>query len=253
LWAAGSVIAIVSGMPVAAAPHAPLDRTAKVDPDQEPIFVTGERDIVINGHSRHCRPLHEAIDAFPATTTWGKPRESIVLPDGKGGFVLVPDNEPVTGPAHWQRVGTGLDQYVFRASPGRGPLCIGSKWPSAEGWGQLRRIVDASPYKGKRLRFTAWVATNKATLVRFWLAAGRGTSVLYNGGNTDNQPWGGSHGWTPVMLEVGPIANGADHVSYGFLLYGGGDVWLYDPKLEILPDAEAGSRKGDVAVIGTSR
>ena len=34
---------------------------------------------------------------------------------------------------------------------------------------------------------------------------------------------------------------------------GGGDVWLYDPKLEVVPEAEARSRKGDVAVIGTSR
>jgi hypothetical protein len=223
------------------------------DPSQDPIFVTGERAIVINGHSRRCRPLHEPIDSFAAISTWGKPRQSIVLPSGKGGFVLVPDSEPITGPTHWQRVGTGLDQYVFRSPPGRGPLCIGSKWPSAEGWGQLRRIVDASPYTGKRVRFTAWVASNKATLIRFWLAAGHGTSVLYNGGNTDNQPWGGSHGWTPVMLEAGPIARGADHISYGFLLYGGGDVWLYDPKLEVVPEAEARSRKGDVAVIGTSR
>jgi hypothetical protein len=245
-WCAASICLAIGWS--AAASSAP----GNPDPSKEPIVVTGQLPIVINGHSRRCKPLHEPIDAFPATSTWGERRESIVLPNGKGGFVLVPDDEPVTGPEHWQRVGTGIDQYVFRSPPGRGPLCIGSKWPSAQGWGQLRRIVDSSPYKGKRVRFTAWVATNKATLVRFWLAAGGGTSVLYNGGNTDNQPWGGSHGWTPVMLETGPIAAGADHISYGFLLYGGGDVWLYDPKFEIVPDGEAKTRKGDVAVIGAS-
>ena len=221
-------------------------------PDKEPIVVVGELPIVVNGRSRRCKPLHEPIDAFPALSTWGTPKQSVVLPNGKGGFVLVPDDEPVTGPEHWQRVGTGIDQYVFRSPPGRGPLCIGSKWPSAQGWGQLRRIVDSSPYTGKRVRFTAWVASSKARLVRFWLAAGAGTSVLYNGGNTNNHPWGGSHGWTPVMLEVGPISPKADHISYGFLLYGGGDVWLYNPKLEVVPDAEAGARKGDVEVVGGS-
>lgn len=251
---AATSIALFWSIPAASSPvstaAATLRNGQEAEPNKEPIFVTGERDIVINGHSIRCRPLHEPIDSFPAIQAWGKPRESIVLSNGKGGFVLVEDNKPVTGPKHWQRVGTGIDQYIFRAPAGRGPLCIGSKWNSAEGWGQLRRITDATPFRGKRIRFTAWVASNKATLVRFWLAAGYRQSRLFNGGNTNNQPWGGSHGWTPVMLEIGPIEPGADHISYGFLLYGGGDVWLYDPKLEPVPAGEDDGRRGDVAVIG---
>jgi hypothetical protein len=51
------------------------------------------------------------------------------------------------------------------------------------------------------------------------------------------------------MLEMGPVSKVSDHISYGFLLWGGGDVWLYDPKLEIVTDAT--TRSGDIAIIGS--
>ena len=113
---------------------------------------------------------------------------------------------------------------------------------SLPGDDELRQI------HGKRVRFTLWVATGGSQLVRFWLAAGEGMKVLHNGGNTNNHSWGGDHGWTPVMLEIGPVAEEADHISYGFLLYGRGSVWAYKPKLEAVDDEPRGS--GDILVIG---
>ena len=56
---------------------------------------------------------------------------------------------------------------------------------------------------------------------------------LLNGGNSNRVPFGGNHAWTPVLLETGPIDMDADHVSYGFNRQGSGDVWIYDPKLEV--------------------
>ena len=171
--------------------------------------------------------------------------------DDSGTFVQTPDDEPITGPGFWQLAGTGIDQYVYRR-PAKGQLlCIGARQPGPEGYGQLRTIVDATPYRGKRIRFTGWVASRDARLVRFWLAAAIGTRSITNGGNTNNQSWGGSHGWTPVMFEIGPVSDKADRVSYGFLLHGSGDVWMYKPQLEIV--AEDDGRRGDVAVIGSDK
>ena len=128
----------------------------------------------------------------------------------------------------------------------------------------FRRIVDATRYRGHRLRFTAWVATRRAQQVSFWLAAGTEWrekrrqfevlrtpfNALLNGGNTNNIPLSGDHGWTPVLIETGPIHKDAHHISYGFNLQGSGDVWVYQPKLEIVTDAAAGSRSDDLIVIG---
>jgi hypothetical protein len=73
--------------------------------------------------------------------------------------------------------------------------------------------------------------------------------LLLNGGNTNNARFGGDHGWTPVLLETGPIHADAEHISYGFNLQGRGNVWFYKPRLEIVgPAEEAGT--GDRIVIG---
>ncbi|KRA79713.1 hypothetical protein ASD76_16955 [Altererythrobacter sp. Root672] len=185
-----------------------------------------------------------------------------IIPDGRQGYVLVPNAEQITGPEFWQRVGVGMDQFVFRAPSIGKPMCIGGRG-DRDRFGGFRRIVDAAPYRGHRLRFTAWVATGRAQQVNFWLAAGtrwpekrrqfevRRTDFyeLLNGGNTNNLPFAGNHGWTPVLLETGPIHKDADHVSYGFNLAGSGDVWVYEPKLEIVTDQSEDMRPSELVVI----
>ena len=245
------------------------------------IVVTGYRDIVVNGRAIRCRAaVGDPLDKV-SIPNW--PDYMMMVPDDSGGFAAKRATEQVTGPAFWQRVGVGMGAYRFRASSDGQPMCIGGRGGGgsfrASSSGQpmciggrggagsfagFRRIIDAVPYRGQRLRFTAWVATRRAQQVSFWLAAGtqwRETrrqfevlrtpfNALLNGGNTNNIPFSGDHGWTPVLIETGPIHNDADHISYGFNLQGSGDVWVYQPKLEIVTDTAEGSRSDDLIVIG---
>lgn len=230
------------------APEVDVERTGP-----EPV-VTGRRDIVVHGRARRCTKLrNDPLNSVNATPIDGHRQQSEIVSDGRGGYVLQQEQETITGADFWTRAGTAIDDYVFRAPTNGAPLCIGARRPGPEGYGQLRQIVDAAPYRGQRVRFTVWAATGEARLVRFWLAAGRGATVLTNGGNTNNQAWGGSHGWTPILLEIGPVAKSAEYISYGFLLHGAGDVWFYHPKLEIVTDDPAVRRHGDIAVIGSDK
>jgi hypothetical protein len=230
-------------------------------------------DIVVNGRARRCQPMASdpldkvtiRVDVDPHT---GMPRPVYlaIVPDGHGGYVSVPNQEQITGPEFWQRVGVGIDQYVFRAPSSGNPMCVGGGQgsESGDGFAGFRRVVDAAPNRGHRLRFTARVATGRAGQVSFWLAAGtewredrrqfevRRTpgNALLNGGNTNNVPFGGNHDWTPILLETGPIHKDADHISYGFNLQGSGDVWVYEPKLEMVLDQPENASTDDLIVIG---
>jgi hypothetical protein len=240
-------------------------------PDDE-IVVTGHRPIVVNGRSVKCRPAaddpQDKANAAPAGST----RVQSVLMPVYGGrrFELVPweadlhgqlwsreffDFKRYGGPGVWRRQGNGIDQYVFRGPKNASLLCLGAKWPDPIGIGQLGQLVDAAPYYGKRLRFTAWAASRNASLVTFYLASGTTNkmALVVNGGNTNTHPWAGSHGWTPMMIEIGPISKEATFISFGFTLHGDGDVWLYNPKLEPVEPADAYQRDGDVFVIGSDR
>jgi len=218
------------------------------------IVVIGQRDIVVNGRARRCRPRKgDALDAV-VSASWlaAQSRHVALIPFGHGHFQIEPNEEQVTGPDYWQRVGIAINQYDFRSEDGQ-PMCIGGRAPDFANYAGFRKIVDAKPYRGKRVRFTVWVATGNAFRVGFWLAAGKANKALYNGGNTTNKPWGGNHGWTPVFLETGPIDDKADHISFGFDLQGPGDVWVYKPKFEIAADQPFGSVSGDIVIIGSQK
>jgi hypothetical protein len=239
---------------------APTSPSSQAQTSKQEIVVNGVRDIVVNGRARHCRPARG--DPLDAVNVGDETDLRAIVPDGEGGYVSVVNAEQVTGPDYWQRVGVKMGEFDFRSPADGKPMCVGGR-VAPDGFAGFRRIVDARGYRGHRLRFTAWVATGGARQVSFWLAAGTDWQTkerqpragkarlnrLLNGGNTNHVPFGGNHGWTPVLLETGPLREDAEHVSYGFNLQGSGDVWVYQPKLEIADQPE-GARSGDLIVIG---
>lgn len=278
----GAALALSAGAAAQTAPPAaPTGPVNDTEASGDEIVVTGYGDIVVNGRAIRCRPAaRDPLDNVDVSSHAVDPHTGMlryehlaVVPDGSAGYLAVPNNEQVTGPEYWQRVGVRLDQYVFRGPSADKPMCVGRR-RGIDGFAGFRRIVDAAPYRGHRLRFTAWVATGRAQQVNFWLAAGTEWSApaasakpvasredpekappytLLNGGNTNSVPFGGSHGWTPVLIETGPIHGDAHHVSYGFNLQGSGDVWVYQPRLEILVDQPADLHAEDLLVVGLDR
>jgi hypothetical protein len=241
-------------------------------PPEEQIVVTGTREpIVVNGRSVKCHPVAgDPLDKANVAPDGSARHQSVLIPvRGGRSYDLIPwsnangnawsreffDFKRYGGPGVWRRTGTGIDQYIFRGPLDGFLLCIGAKWPDPRGFAQLGQLVDAAPYYGKRIRFTAWVASRNANLVTFYLSSGNPNKIrlVVNGGNTNTHPWGGSHGWTPMMIEIGPISREATFISFGFTLNGQGDVWLYHPKLEAVESGDAVQRNDDVFVIGSDR
>jgi hypothetical protein len=226
--------------------------SASAETGANEIVVTGFGDIVVNGRARRCRPAPR--DPLDQVRVPGWPEYLMIVPADGGGFIARRANERITGPEFWQRVGVNMGAYRFRAQSADKPMCVGGRG-GPQGFAGFRRIVDAAPYRGHRMRFTAWVATGDADQVNFWLAAGslpEGGDTL-NGGNSNHVRFSGDHGWTPVMFETGPIDALARHVSYGFNLQGSGDVWVHQPLLEVVADPVESARTDDVIKVGYRR
>jgi hypothetical protein len=224
------------------------------------VSVNRYSEIVVNGRAIRCRPA--TADPLDAVRIPGWNDYMMIVPDGAGGFVARRATELITGPDFWQRVGIGLGSYRFRSARGGEPMCVGGRGGGSRFAG-FRRVVDATEYRGKRVRFSAWVATRSAEQVNFWLAVGSGRLLegevsirgdrLLNGGNTNMVPFSGSHGWTPVLLEIGPIEGDAGHISYGLNLEGSGHIWAYDAKLEVVTDRAPDSSDDNLFVIGRAQ
>lgn len=231
----------------AAAPPSDPDDTNQT----QEIVVTAVRppvDEVVVRAPPHClRRSGDPADLVPVDH--GITRQRVIAPGPDGALEWRDDDEPLLGPAVWQRAGNAIGDYKYRAPTDGGPLCIGALRDHPNGWGQLRQIVAADDMHGKYLHFSAMVATRNADEVRFWLAAGSKKNQRSIGGDTHTQPIFGTHGWREVDLVIGPVPAFANHISYGFLLYGGGDVWLNTPKLEVL-DYKAARQLASLPISG---
>ncbi|NYT39818.1 hypothetical protein HZY97_03550 [Sphingomonas sp. R-74633] len=226
-----------------AAPASAVRQEAPQDaePSNE-IIVVGVRkaegsEIVVRAVPRCYGRDGDPIDAVPVPQ--GIRTQSVIAPDATGTIRWRDDDEPILGPAVWQRTGNAIGDYRFRVPTDGKPLCIGALPSAAQGFAQLRRIVAADGMHGRYVHFSARVMTRKAGEVRFWLAAGDARNRRYRGGDTRHKPIRGTHGWQQVDLIVGPVPSYANHISYGFLLWGRGDAWLADPVLEVLSREQA--------------
>lgn len=208
--------------------------------------------ITVIGIPPRCQPLPDdpldEVDMAPAAV---KPLQQVVKRDSAtGAWGVFTDDDPVTGPGIWQRAGKRMDQYVFRAPRDGTPLCIGAaeKWPI--GHGQLRQVVDAVPYRGKIVRVTMWAASRKAGRMWFWVASGRKykpraprrADMASESGSVEFR---GTHGWTPVSLEMGPVRCDQEKISFGAMLDGPGDLWIYQPQIEVIGEQSAEEAERD--------
>ena len=161
-----------------------------------------------------------------------KSAQRVIAPDKKGVLSWQLDKEQILRPESWQRAGTGLGQYIFRVPDDGLPMCIGAILKKPNGWGQLRKIIQTTKeMRGKYVHFTTLIAARDADRIRFWVALG-GNGGRVMGGDTHEAPLQGTFGWLQADVIVGPVPLGADHISYGFLLWGKGDVWVLDPRLD---------------------
>jgi C-terminal processing protease CtpA/Prc len=107
--------------------------------------------------------------------------------------------------------------------------------PSA--FGNLLQPVDPGPYRGKRVRYRAWVRSELApgTTAGIWLRVDRpGRTGFFD--NMGSRPILGTTGWRMYEI-VGDVAGDATGVTFGMLLVGAGQAWLDDATFEVIGDA----------------
>jgi len=95
------------------------------------------------------------------------------------------------------------------------------------------QTFDATEYRGKRLRLSAYVKSESVeNWAGVWMRIDRAKeSVAFD--NMQNRPITGTQGWTQhsIVLDVDPNATG---VAFGILLSGKGAVWIDDLAFEVV-------------------
>ena len=134
-----------------------------------------------------------------------------------------------------EQTGMRQDYVVFPTLEGLGAISIRAR-PGARpgGMGTLARSTPARIYRGKRVRLSANLRTEKAGRAQLWMRIdGPGGRVLAID-DMQSRPLRGTTRWRrySIVLDVPPEAT---DISLGFLLAGSGTVWANDFSLNPVP------------------
>jgi hypothetical protein len=141
-------------------------------------------------------------------------------------------------PRTWNLTGSNPSGHVMELDPswtilGRPGLHIASRSPDApvEKFGTMSSVLDATPYLGRRVRFSAIVKSKDVTgSGRLWLRVD-GPSGGLALDNMERRPLIGSVAPNryETVIDVPPEAV---RLAFGLLLLGAGEVWGSDPVIE---------------------
>jgi hypothetical protein len=141
-------------------------------------------------------------------------------------------------PNGWFVAGNKPTEYQSGIDPlaaynGHPSAYLRTNMPSVEGFGTLMQDLRASHYLGKRVRFSAFVKTERAQYwAGLWMRVDKESKhVAFD--NMHDRPITGSSDWKKydVVLDVPQDATG---MSFGVLRTGSGTVWLSGAKFEIV-------------------
>lgn len=159
-------------------------------------------------------------------------------------------------PASWASP-TQRNGYTVRLTdeaPKRGQLCVEiAKSEDGESrdvsFGNVMQMIDATSFRGKRLRFTGWARTRSAitdwlklssSKAQAWLRVDRSLGTIGFFDNMQDRPIRSSR-WHHFEI-VGDIANDAEYINLGLILQGNGKAWLDDVQIEVLGDGGIGNQ-----------
>ncbi len=138
----------------------------------------------------------------------------------------------LTGP-NADQFAAGIDYQVTRE--GRPSGFLRSSRANADGLASVTQKQSAEPFRGKRIRFGAWVRVEEVTgWAGLWMRVDGEDRRAVAFDNMQNRALAGTQDWTwcEVVLDV---PSDASAISYGLVLKASGQAWTNGLVLEATP------------------
>jgi hypothetical protein len=150
-------------------------------------------------------------------------------------------------PADWLLRGSAPRNYDLKADrvmafSGRASAVLVShdKDISPGLYGSLMQTIQAAPYAGQRVEFSAWLKARgtRPNSVALWIRVANAESILLDLQNTLARAPKIAADWTRYSIVI-DVPWAAGEMGYGVFLSGKGSVWMDDAKIEAVDKAIA--------------
>jgi hypothetical protein len=161
--------------------------------------------------------------------------------------IAKPPPPAVFVPADWLLRGSAPQNYDLKADrvlafSGRASAVLVShdKDISPGLYGSLMQTVQAAPYAGQRVEFSAWLKARgtRPNSVALWIRVANAESILLDLQNTLSRAPKIGADWTRYSSVI-DVPWAAGEIGYGVFLAGKGSVWMDDAKIEAVDKAIA--------------
>lgn len=140
-------------------------------------------------------------------------------------------------PNGWHKAGSDPQNYEMSVDAtmkhsGKTGAHVKSIGDKAEGFGTLMQTFKADNYRGKRLRMSAWMKTEKADSAQLWMRLdGAKRSLGFD--NMDNRAAKGTTDWKKYEVTL-DVPESTVNIAFGVLVNGKGQAWVDDFQFEIV-------------------
>ncbi|MCY4095456.1 MAG: hypothetical protein OXG05_10085 [Gammaproteobacteria bacterium] len=148
----------------------------------------------------------------------------------------------------------GYSVRLSDENPKRGRLCVEIAKPDRRSFpkapfGNVMQMIDAKPFRGKRLRYTGWARAQSVltdwlrmstSRAQAWMRVDKSLGTIGFLDSMQDRPIR-SNNWTRFEI-VGDVANDAEHLNLGLILQGKGKAWLDDVQIDVLGDGGVGNQ-----------
>ena len=144
-------------------------------------------------------------------------------------------------PAGWFKAGShpaeydmGLDESVRR--DGKSSATVKSIAEKPSGFGTLMQMTQPGEYRGKRVRLSGFVKSDKVTSwAGLWFRVdGPNPNASLAFDNMQDRGIKGTTDWTRYEIVL-DVPSEAQRLAFGLLLGGSGQVWMDDLRFEVVP------------------
>lgn len=133
----------------------------------------------------------------------------------------------------------GIDRDLANAGqPNISIKCTSRTVPS---FGGLQQAFESAPYRGKRVRYSAWIQASGVEAVGdiagqagLFIAVPTPDGPLLN--RMDERALTGWTNWEYLDFVVDVPADGGPFLGIGFWMQGTGQIWIRDLELEVVPE-----------------
>ncbi|MET0331529.1 MAG: hypothetical protein ABW154_08860 [Dyella sp.] len=138
-------------------------------------------------------------------------------------------------PKGWILSGSDRSNYLTGTEPGDQGAArrayLKATPQAGVGFGTLTQVIDASNYRGKRVRLSGYLSSDAATSGGFWMRIDGAGSRRLGFDNMENRAVTGTTARQRYQVVLDVPAEATD-IAFGFLLVGKGQLWADGLRLE---------------------